>query len=89
MLVTIKNIKEIRGIERNQAVEVVMLEILEQRLLSYNQTEQLQEIITSLSPRTNKILSNSEEVLEHNTNKILKRQEKKDVGDNDGKDKKK
>ncbi len=72
-----KNIKEIRGIERNQAVEVVMLEILEQRLLSYNQTEQLQEIITSLSPRTNKILSNSEEVLEHNTNKILKRQEKR------------
>lgn len=54
-----------------------MLEILEQRLLSYNQTEQLQEIITSLSPRTNKILSNSEEVLEHNTNKILKRQEKR------------
>lgn len=38
-------IKEIRGIEHNQNVEPAMLEILERKLLSYNQTEKIQKII--------------------------------------------
>lgn len=42
-----KNIKEIRGIEHNQNIEPAMLEILKRKLLSYNQTEKVQEIINA------------------------------------------
>ena len=48
MLVVIKNIKEVRGIEHNQNIEPFMEDILERKLLSYNYNVKVNKTLTNI-----------------------------------------